>query len=108
MNNPNQPPEVQPPPSELWVAFGPEFRWDAAATTRAELERFGFDREHGVHRYVSESRYSAAEQALRNCLAMAGKRRNGPDAEWWAHVRRFCAEAGVVPNILRAEEPSNV
>lgn len=44
------------------------------------------------------------ERALRNCLAMAVRmQRRGVclPAEPWEDIVRFCAEAGVVPNILR-------
>lgn len=44
------------------------------------------------------------ELGLRNCLAMAQRqiRANPASAEAWLHVVRFCKDAGVVPQILRA------
>jgi hypothetical protein len=51
-----------------------------------------------------------AERSLRNCLQLAGRRihKGSVDKEWWAHIERFCKEAGVEPSILRDELKSGV
>lgn len=59
----------------------------------------------------TEPATTRTELALRNCLALAMRMQRsiakggcGP-ADPWASIVRFCAEAGIVPNILR-EDPS--
>jgi hypothetical protein len=44
-----------------------------------------------------------SELSLRNCLALASRNKDQGD---WAHVTRFCQEAGVVRHILRVETDS--
>jgi hypothetical protein len=56
------------------------------------------------------SRARKTELALRNCLAMALRMQRSIasavciPANPWANIVRFCAEAGVVPNILRGDQ----
>lgn len=67
----------------------PTFEVIAAALALAQPERASRDK---------------LELALRNCLAMAVRmQRQGVclPANPWADIVRFCAEAGVVPTILR-------
>ena len=45
--------------------------------------------------------YAPVVEALRNCRALAIRKRHSEDD--WAHIARFCVEGGVVDSMLRSD-----